>query len=146
MEELLQRLSATANLDEALALVIEDFHAESGTIHLMGEDGQLHLTAASKGIPPVVLDIVRVVPVGKGMAGLAAERAQPVTVCNLQTNTSGDARPGAKATGMEGAIVVPMFVGERVAGTLGIANRHERTFTEEETSALLAAGRLLAAR
>ena len=146
MQELLQRLSATANLDEALAVVIEDFHAESGTIHLMGEDGQLHLKAASKGIPPVVLDIVRVVPVGKGMAGLAAERAQPVTVCNLQTNTSGDARPGAKATGMEGAIVVPMFVGERVAGTLGIANRHERTFTEEETSALLAAGRLLAAR
>jgi L-methionine (R)-S-oxide reductase len=146
MQELLQRLSATANLDEALAVVIEDFHAESGTIHLMGEDGQLHLKAASKGIPPVVLDIVRVVPVGKGMAGLAAERAEPVTVCNLQTNTSGDARPGAKATGMEGAIVVPMFVGERVAGTLGIANRHERTFTEEETSALLAAGRLLAAR
>jgi len=146
MQELLQRLSATANLDEALAVVIEDFHAESGTIHLMGEDGQLHLKAASKGIPPVVLDIVRVVPVGKGMAGLAAERAEPVTVCNLQTNTSGDARPGAKATGMEGAIVVPMFVGERVAGTLGIANRHERTFTEEETSALLAAGRLLAER
>ena len=146
MQELLQRLSATANLDEALAVVIEDFHAESGTIHLMGEDGQLHLKAASKGIPPVVLDIVRVVPVGKGMAGLAAERAEPVTVCNLQTNTSGDARPGAKATGMEGAIVVPMFVGERVAGTLGIANRHERTFTEEETSALLAAGRLLAGR
>jgi L-methionine (R)-S-oxide reductase len=87
---------------------------------------------------------VETVPVGKGMAGLAAERRQPVTVCNLQTDTSGDVRPGAKATGMEGAIALPMFRGDDVAGVLGVANHGTREFSEEETARLLEAGRRLA--
>ena len=36
-----------------------------------------------------------------------AERAEPVTACNLQTDTSGDVRPGARATGLQGSICVP---------------------------------------
>ena len=79
-------------------------------------------------------------------AGLAVERRHPVTVCNIQTDTSGDVRPGAKATGLEGAIALPMLRGDEVAGVLGVANRAERTFTGEETELLLAIGRLLAER
>ena len=52
-------------------------------------------------------------------------------------------RPGAKQTGLEGAIVVPVFDGERVVGALGIANRRERTFSEKEQEDLIAAGRRL---
>jgi L-methionine (R)-S-oxide reductase len=47
-------------------------------------------------------------------------------------------------TGMEGAIVVPVFDGARVVGALGVANRGERLFSEEEKAALIAAGRALA--
>ena len=111
----------------------------------MRDDGALHLVAASSGLPPQIIEIIRTVPVGKGMAGLAAERRQPVTICNIQTDTSGDVRPGARATGMEGAIAVPMLDGDRVAGVLGIANRTERTFTADETARLLEVGRTLAA-
>jgi GAF domain-containing protein len=113
---------------------------------MLESDGLLHLRAASAGIPEVVLDRVRTIPIGKGMAGLAVERAAPVTVCNIQTDTSGDVRPGAKLTGLEGAIVVPMLRDGRVVGALGIANRHERTFTEEETGLLTAIGEHLATR
>ena len=126
----------------ALATVIAHFKAESGTVHLMGPDGALHLKA-SQGIPEVVLERVRVVPVGKGMAGLAAQRKQPVTVCNLQTDTSGDVRPGAKLTGMEGAIASPMLAGDKVVGVLGVANRGARTFTDEEEAGLMEAGRVM---
>jgi GAF domain-containing protein len=129
----------------ALHAVVAQFGADSGTIHLISDDGALHLRAATAGIPQFVLDTVRVVPVGKGMAGLAAERAQPVTACNIQTDTSGDVRPGAKLTGLEGAIVVPMIVDGQVRGALGIANHRERTFTGEEQRELLAIGAHLAA-
>jgi len=128
----------------ALAAIIAYFRADSGTIHMLEADGVLHLKAASKGLPDAVLEVVRLVPVGKGMAGLAVERAQPVSVCNLQTDSSGDAKPGARATGMEGAIVVPIFSGEKAAGALGIANRAARTFSEEETALLIEAGRAVA--
>lgn len=128
-----------------LQRIVQSFEADSGTIHFLERDGMLHLAAASAGMPEPVLAIIRTIPVGKGMAGLAVERAQPVDACNIQTDTSGDVRPGAKATGLAGSIVVPIFDGEAVVGALGIANRAERVFTADEISRLMDEGRRLAA-
>jgi len=139
-------IQSAASLDDALAQTLKHFAADSGTIHLLEADGVLHLKAASAGIPEFVLQTVRLVPVGKGMAGLAVERALPVTACNIQTDTSGDVRAGAKLTGLEGAIVVPMMRDGRPEGALGIANRAERTFSDEEQQLLLAIGEHLAAK
>lgn len=139
-------IQSAASLDEALTQTLKHFAADSGTIHLLEADGILHLKAASAGIPEFVLQTVRLVPVGKGMAGLAVERAEPITACNIQTDTSGDVRAGAKLTGLEGAIVVPMTRDGRPQGALGIANRAERTFTDEEQQLLLAIGEHLAAK
>ena len=141
MSTLFDAISAAADLDAALGVISFHCKADSGTIHFMDSPNMLRLRAASKGIPAPVLDVIRTVPVGKGMAGLAAQRREPVTVCNLQTDASGNVRPGARATGLEGAIVVPIFDGENVVGTLGIANRNERTFTKEETDLLIECGR-----
>ncbi len=132
------------NLEEVLHLTLEHFHADTGTIHLLESDGVLHLKAASAGIPEPVLKAVEFVPIGKGMAGLAVERKEPVSVCNLQTDASGNARPGAKATGMEGALVVPILSGKKAVGAFGIANRQPRIFSPEETAELIAIGRALA--
>ncbi|MBI4910500.1 MAG: GAF domain-containing protein [Acidobacteria bacterium] len=142
LDDVESALAADGGLQRVLEMTIAELRAESGTIHLMEEDGVLHLKAAS-GLPEVVLNIVRLVPVGKGMAGLAAERKEPVTACNIQRDTSGDVRPGARATGMEGAIVVPVMRGEDAAGTLGVANRSERTFTVEEIEVLMGVGRVI---
>jgi signal transduction protein with GAF and PtsI domain len=129
----------------ALQRIVSDFAADSGTIHFLGDDGMLHLAAASPGMPETVVAIIRTIPVGKGMAGLAVERAEPVNACNIQTDNSGDVRPGAKATGLAGSIVVPIFDGTEVVGALGVANRSERTFAESEIAQLMREGRQLAA-
>lgn len=127
-----------------LARIVANFSADSGTVHFLGDDGQLHLAAATPGIPDIVLATIRTIPVGKGMAGLAVERKAPVNACNLQTDTSGDVRPGAKITGLAGSIVVPIFDGEAVIGALGVANRAERSFTDDEITRLIEEGRRLA--
>ncbi|HET7218010.1 MAG TPA: GAF domain-containing protein [Vicinamibacterales bacterium] len=145
LSELGRSVQAGVDWDVSLARILSHFHADSGTIHMLAGDGALHLQAASAGIPEVVLNTVRVVPVGKGMAGLAVERRQPVNACNIQTDTSGDVRPGAKATNLQGSIVVPIMRGDAAVGALGIANRHERVFTDAEAALLLDAGRLLGA-
>lgn len=129
----------------ALQRIVSDFAADSGTIHFLGDDGMLHLAAASPGMPEAVVAIIRTIPVGKGMAGLAVERAEPVNACNIQTDNSGDVRPGAKATGLAGSVVVPIFDGTEVIGALGVANRCERTFAESEIAQLMHEGRQLAA-
>ena len=115
-----------------------------GTIHLLdATDGMLHLKA-QRGLPPPVLDKVQVIPVGKGMAGIAAERKEPVQVCNLQTDDSGVARPGAKMTQMEGSVAVPILKEGEVRGTLGVAKPSAYDFSEQETDLLMAVGALLA--
>lgn len=142
------RTALDANdLEAALVATLTALAAESGTVHFLGTDGLLHLAAHGPGMPPQVLEVIRRIPVGKGMAGLAVERAEPITMCNLQTDESGDARPGAKATGLEGSIVVPILGdADEVVGALGVANRSERTFTPDEIATLTSIGRALAAR
>ena len=78
-----------------LEAAIERAGAIAGSIHRHA-DALLVLDAAV-GLPPSVLEAVRTVPSGKGMAGLAWERGCPVQTCNLQTDATGDVRPGARA-------------------------------------------------
>lgn len=132
--------------DAVLGELLRHFDCTVGTVHLLDPaDGLLHL-AAQRGLPPPVLQKVGVIPIGKGMAGLAAERRSPVQVCNLQTDTSGVARPDARLTKMEGSIAVPMLHGERLGGVLGVAKPVPYDFSDAEAALLLAVGsRLLAA-
>jgi putative methionine-R-sulfoxide reductase with GAF domain len=95
-------------------------------------------------LPPPVLAQVRIIPVGKGMAGVCAELNEPVTWCNLNRDSSGVVQPAARSTGLAGSIVVPVRDGSAMVGTLGIANRSERTFTDAETAVLVACAASLA--
>ena len=144
LTEIEQSVRDGVSWNDTLGRILEQLSADSGTIHVLGEDGVLHLKAASAGIPQFVLDTIKDVPVGKGMAGLAVERKQPVNACNIQTDATGDVRPGARATGLQGSVVVPMLRGDDAIGALGVANRQERTFTDAEERLLVEVGRVLA--
>lgn len=102
----------------------------AGTVHEQrGED--LYLTAAHN-IPPPVIAIVAHVPHGKGMAGVAQVKKQPVQTCNLQTDDSGTIKPGAKAVGAQAAIALPVLDDDGdVRAVVGIAWDHERTLGPE---------------
>lgn len=134
---------ASGNLDHVLAAAVEHFECQAGTIHLL-RDGVLVL-GAHKNIPPPVVQIVSMVPIGKGIAGLAAERREPITICNLQTDASGQARPGAKATGMEGSLAVPMLADGELCGVLGIAKAEAYDWPATEVEMLTRIAAALAA-
>jgi len=123
------------DFETVLQSLLSHYGCLTGTIHRLEADGLLHLVAQS-GIPEAIMDRVRVIPVGKGMAGLAAERREPVQMCNLQTDTSGDAKPGAKLTQMKGSIAVPMIIEDQLVGVLGVAKPEEYEFAEAEIAEL----------
>jgi putative methionine-R-sulfoxide reductase with GAF domain len=130
---------------EALQAALAELQAHSGTIHVKAPDQKLLLLAAWAGpMPEPVLNVIREIPWGKGMAGAAAERVEPVGTCNLQTTESPDVRPGAKATLLRGALVVPMMLGDEVVGTFGVGTNGERTFSSAETRILWRRGQELA--
>lgn len=143
----LEDVSQISDANERLAKIIHHFSCDSGAIHMMNDqDGCLHLAANGPGMPPFVLDKIRIIPVGKGMAGLCVERNAPVDSCNIQTDATGDVQPGAKQTGLQGSIVVPIRHAESGAaiGALGVATMKERTFTPEEIEELLEVAKVLA--
>ncbi len=121
---------------------LQDFLAKqrgvAGTVHLF-ENGGLRL-ASAVNIPPQVQQAVAWVPSGKGMAGLALERKEPIQTCNLKEDNSGNVRPGAKAVNAQAAVAVPVSGGTAgIRAVVGIAFPHEREFTKAELEDLTVA-------
>jgi L-methionine (R)-S-oxide reductase len=124
------------NLQEILEEIVREFAADTGTIHLL--ENSMLILKAHFGLPPHIIPHVSAVPIGKGMAGQAAERNEPVSVCNLLTDESGKFPSGAKATGVNGAIVVPIRdAAGQMQGTLGIGVRRDYEYAAEEIEHLL---------
>jgi L-methionine (R)-S-oxide reductase len=88
---------------------------------------------AWRAIPPSVIERTRVIPKGKGMAGLAWERDQIVQACDLKTDSSGDVQPGARAVDARAGAAIPVHDGAgAVRAVVGIAFAAERNFTPTE--------------
>jgi L-methionine (R)-S-oxide reductase len=132
-------------LEQTLREVLKLFNSQTGTIHVLDADKRLLHLAAQSGLPPQMLDIVKVIPVGKGIAGETAARGAPVTMCNLQTDNSGVAKPGARQTGVGGALCVPLRKGDTMIGTIGVGTMRQYEYTAEETRQLEEIGRLIGA-
>jgi hypothetical protein len=126
-----------ANLEQWLRAYVQRNGGVAGTVHLRGNEA-LELGAAVN-IPPKVIEIVRMIPKGKGMAGLAWERDEPVHTCNLKTDSTGDVRPGAKAVDANAAVAIPIHDRHgALRGVVGIAYTGERDITEQELESLRA--------
>jgi putative methionine-R-sulfoxide reductase with GAF domain len=125
-----------------LADRLRAFEAIAGTVHRR-RGMQLELSAAIN-IPLQVQAVTQTVPMGKGMAGLAWSRAEPVQTCDLQTDETGDVRPGARAVQAGAAIALPVFSAEgAVRAVVGWAFAQEQAFTPEQIALFEAAAQTL---
>ena len=142
--ELIERLKAilqergepAGRLQAAVEEIAGEFEALSCTFHRAIEDHSFLELIAQTGLPPHIAELAIRIPFGKGMAGICAERREPVTMCNLQTDDSGVARPAARDTKVEGAVVVPLLIDGEVAATIGIGKSSEYDYSEGELDAL----------
>jgi L-methionine (R)-S-oxide reductase len=121
--------------------VLRDFDCVTGTLHRFDTTDQHLKLVAQQGIPEVLMPVVQSIPLGKGIAGAAAQTREPVEMCNLQTDRSGVAKPGAKQTQVQGSLAVPVLDGEHLCGTLGIGKMVPYDFTTEEKSRLMEVAR-----
>ena len=128
-------------LENVLREILRHFRSETGTIHILDSQGKLLHLAAQIGLPPQLLDVVKTIPVGKGIAGQVAAQNKPVSICNLQTDNSGIAKPGAKQTGVGGSVCVPIRTGDTLTGTLGVGTIRPYEYTTGETEVLEEIGR-----
>lgn len=123
---------------EWLGGVLESFDCQTGTLHKA--DGEWLDLVVHLGVPEFLIPKITRIPFGKGIAGAAAERREPVELCNLQQDLGGVARPDARETKVSGSLAVPVLSpdGTQVLGTLGVGMQAPHDFTEEEKSRLAA--------
>ncbi len=126
----------TTDLEKILRDTLAKFNSETGTIHKLHEPTQLLRLVAQVGLPPQIQNVVAIIPVGKGIAGECVQKNQPVTICNLQTDASGVAKPGAKQTGVGGALCVPIKRDGKTIGTFGIGTQREHEYSAAEINSL----------
>jgi hypothetical protein len=118
---------------------VEVFGGVAGSVHLVHRDDLLLI--ADVNLPEPLRAAVAVIPRGKGMAGTAWLRGEPVQTCDLKSDTAGGVvRPGARAVGAGAAVALPVRdeAGE-IVGVVGIAFDDEREIPEGEISSLTAA-------
>lgn len=132
--------AASIDWSQLLSDTLAAFDCTTGTIHTLDQETQLLMLRAQQGIPDFLLPKMSQIPIGKGMAGIAAERREAVEMCNLQTDESGVARPSAKETKVEGSLAAPMLLNGELYGVLGIAKSVPYDFTETEIRNLMKIG------
>ena len=140
---LLEKSDSIGDWQQLLSNIIQAFDCATGTIHTLDKDSGLLMLKAQQGIPEFLLPKMSAIPIGKGMAGIAAERREPVEMCNLQTDNTGVARPAARETKVEGSLAAPMMRNGVLYGTLGIAKPVPYDFTTEEVDTLMEIGQLI---
>jgi L-methionine (R)-S-oxide reductase len=125
-------MSDTVQEQSWLETFIRTHKGIAGSVHRRSGPDELALVA-TVNIPEPVKKVVATVPRGKGMAGLALERNAAISSCNIQSDTSGDVRPGARAVNAQAAVALPVQnpAGE-VRAVVGIAFAGERTITDSE--------------
>ena len=138
--------SASPDWQAVLDAAIAEFGGCTGTLHRLDPADNLLKLVVSKGIPPHLMPIIGTIPLGKGIAGVAAQRREPVELCNLQVDLGGVAKEGARATNVQGSLAVPCLAGDELKGTLGVGLAVPHDFTQEEQDKLMALGREVAER
>ena len=109
--------------------------AVAGTVHVV-RGAALAITAAVN-IPPKVQEVTAVIPMGKGMAGLAWQHDKPIQTCNLKEDATGAVKPGAKAVDAKAAVALPVHDGAgAIRAIVGLAWMDERELTEPQLAAI----------
>jgi L-methionine (R)-S-oxide reductase len=118
-------------LDVWLEQFLQSHGAEAGTVHR--RQGDMLALVAAHNIPLPVIEKTRLIPKGKGMAGLAWARDQIVQTCDLKTDPSAAVQPGARAVNARAAAAIPVHDRSgALRAVVGIAFAVERDFTRTE--------------
>lgn len=131
------------DLEAALESILDHFECAVGTIHQFDAASDTLQLKAQCGIPPELETRMSRIPLGKGMAGLAASRREPVQISNLPSEASGAVKPGKQETVVEGQIAVPILQDGVLLGVLGIAKPVAHEFAPAEIALLQDSVRLL---
>ncbi|WP_297527642.1 phosphoenolpyruvate--protein phosphotransferase [Thiohalobacter sp.] len=140
LRRIVQEVNDAPDLQAALELTVQRVRSamqvDAATVYFREPEQDELLLMAADGVPRKAIGKVRV-PVGHGLVGLVAERAEPV---NLEDAPSHPRYQGTWDTGekvFRSFLGVPLIQHRQVLGVLVVRNRARRRFEESEVTFLV---------
>ncbi len=136
-------LSSSIELEEVLqntlAQILQIMNIESGWIYLLDDRTQVLKCAYSYGIPQDVVQSIKELRIGEGIAGRVAEKGEPIII----ENASKDGRISSlafKKQGVKSFASIPLYSRTRLIGVMNIGSFGERTISPDDERLLITIG------
>ncbi|MDP2767426.1 MAG: GAF domain-containing protein, partial [Candidatus Methanoperedens sp.] len=125
-------------LKSALTKAIEVIGADSGSIHLLDEKGDLMLKI-QKGLSQEFANAINKIKMGDGITGNAAKMQKPETL-DIARYPSYELLPHLKKEGIVSLASTPLIAKGKVLGAMTFSNRKQRIFSKDDLDLLVSIG------
>jgi PAS domain S-box-containing protein len=132
-------LDLHAILRDALDVCLQLVGMETGAVYVLDEDDQNLIMYAQRRLPPELASLVAVVPVDQVSVRTPAGTG-PSSIA-VHSVASDRVRETLVQEGLRTVISVPLTAKDKLAGTLVLSTRQERTLPADEAALLTAMGR-----
>lgn len=136
-------LSSSIDLEEVLQntldKVLQIMNIETGWIYLLDDTKQVLRVAYSYGIPNDVVQAIKELKFGEGIAGRVVENGEPIII----ENASEDSRINSlalKKQGIRSFASIPLYSRTRLIGVMNIGSFGERTISPDDERLLITIG------
>lgn len=139
LHRIVKEVSAAPDLEKALAtivkMVMNAIECDVCSVYLTDPDTRSHVLAATYGLRPEAVGKVSL-PLGRGLVGLVADRAEPLNLNDAPTHPRYMRITETGETQYRGFLGVPIIQNRKVLGVLVVRQVADREFLDDEVTFL----------
>ncbi len=139
LHRIVKEVNAAPDLEKALATIVamvkQAIECDVCSVYLTDAESRAHVLAATNGLRQEAVGKVAL-PLGRGLVGLVAERAEPLNVDDAPGHPRYMRVTETGETQYRGFLGVPIIQNRKVLGVLVVRQHARREFTEDEVTFL----------
>jgi phosphotransferase system enzyme I (PtsP) len=139
LRRIVNEVNAAPDLEKALHTIVDMVKqatvCDVCSVYLTDQDARAYVLAATNGLRREAVGKVAL-PLGRGLVGLVAERAEPLNIPDAQSHPRYLHVTETGETQYRGFLGVPIIPNRRVLGVLVVRQQAEREFVDDEVTFL----------
>ncbi|MCP5430908.1 MAG: phosphoenolpyruvate--protein phosphotransferase [Chromatiaceae bacterium] len=139
LHRIVKEVNAAPDLEKALSLIVtlvkQAIDCDVCSVYLTDPDARAHVLAATDGLRQEAVGKVAL-PLGRGLVGLVAERAEPLNISDAPSHPRYLRITETGETQYRGFLGVPIIQNRKVLGVLVVRQQAKRAFIDDEVTFL----------
>jgi len=137
LHRIVKEVNAAPDLGKALSMIVtlvkQAVSCDVCSVYLTDPDARAHVLAATDGLRQEAVGKVAL-PLGRGLVGLVAERAEPLNLSDAPSHPRYLRITETGETHYRGFLGVPIIQNRKVLGVLVVRQEAQREFTDDEVT------------